>query len=154
MNQEIPTTAKNRPLFIIAIVTALLIAGAVLSFYSINANQQSKTTKPAVKPSTQSQTTTEVVKGQVLNFANKTLTIKNESGQQIQVKMASQAAIIKQKWFDQNSMGTIPAEVKAGDQVSVQTLKNSQGETEAISVVILTDKPETIETASPNGKNK
>lgn len=120
---------------IIVVVIALLIVFAALAFYFFN--QQSKTIKPAAKTPAQPQTATEFVKGQVLSFTNKTLTVKNESGQEVQVKMASQATVLKQKWFDASSMGTVPAEVKSGDNVSVQTLKNNLGEIEVISVVIL-----------------
>jgi len=137
-----------------AILFTLLITGAVLAFYSININRQNKTAKPAVKTSAQPAAATEFVKGQAISFKNQVLTVKDAENREKQLKVASNASILKQKWFDANSMGTVPAEVKANDQVSVQTLKNSQGETEAISVVILTDKPKTFEATSSSGGKK
>ena len=83
---------------------------------------------------------TETISGQVVSLQDNLLTLKGDNGQEVQIKIAVGTSVIKQQWFDENSMGTVPAEVKAGDKISVQATKNSQGDKEAVSVVILVER--------------
>lgn len=152
-----PTIQTKLRSFPRVVLVVILVLGAAFAFYYLNQQKAGKNTSEIVQPARQpseSPIKTEFTNGQVISFKNQVLTIKDKGNQERQIKVTTGASVLKQKWFDTGSMGTVPAEVKAGDQVSVQTAKNSLGETEAISVVILTDKPKTIETASPNGKSK
>ena len=158
MNPEI-TTPPPKPSFFLpapAIVIALIILAALFAVYYLSQQRVTRiTTKPPqpIQNPAKPPVPAEFITGQVASLKNNLLILK-EDGQERQIKLASQAAVLKQKWFDANSMGTVPAEVKVGDNVSVQTAKNNLGEVEAISVVILTDKPTAGTIASPSGKKK
>ena len=147
MKPEIPIShTSNRFVPVIAAVIAVILILMVgLTLYNDNVNKQKSLSKPpkeaqTTTTSSQPPPQTEQIEGQAVSLKDNLLTLKATDGQEVQIKIAVGTSVIKQQWFDENSMGTVPAEVKAGDKISVQATKNSQGDKEAVSVVILVER--------------
>jgi len=142
MNPEI-STPSQRSFFIPAVVIALIILATIFAFYYLNQQKANRIATKPVQPiqnPAKNSVQTETISGQVVSLQDNLLTLKGDNGQEVQIKIAVGTSVIKQQWFDENSMGTVPAEVKAGDKISVQATKNSQGDKEAVSVVILVER--------------
>lgn len=138
---QVPIPNRNwrfNPLFLFPILLlALAIATAVITF-----RPTKQAIKPLPSPSTISSlpsAQTESIKGKTTSFKNNLLVLKKEDGQEIQIQIATGTAILKQQWFNDNSMGTVPAEIKTDDNLSLQAAKNNSGEIEILSVIILAD---------------
>lgn len=82
---------------------------------------------------------TELIAGQTVSFKDNLLTVKKDNGLEAQIKIAPGATILKQKRISSYDTSSVPAEIQAGDKVSVQMVTAGPGKGEANMVLILDD---------------
>lgn len=122
----------NRP-FPWVILAVLLILGISFTVYYFNRQKIGANT-----PSS-NLVQTELIAGQTVSFKDNLLTVKKDNSLETQIKIAPGATILKQKRISSYDTSSVPAEVQAGDKVSVQMVTAGPGKGEANMVLILDD---------------
>lgn len=121
------------------IITAILLSGLGLAATYFLTQQKSNITEETAAPEDTELPTSELVEGEISRIEDNVLTVKVSDDQEIDIRIATGAAILKQQRFGPNSIGTVPASSSAqiGSSVSISAAANTEGLLETNLIVIL-----------------
>lgn len=121
------------------IITALVLSGIGLAATYFLTQKTSITPETSSAPEDTDLPVSELVEGEISRIEDNLLTLKVSDEEEMEIRIATGAAILKQKRFSPNSIGTVPAtaSAQAGNPVSVSAIRNAEGNLETNMIVIL-----------------
>lgn len=125
------------PKIILAVITLLLIAGTAFAVYYFFGQKGVSPTVPSSPVTSTRPVQVEQVKGKVTAFKDGLLTVTRDDGQQEIIKTSPRTTILKPKKLNFYASSSIPTDLNIGNIVSVQSIKNPNGDLDANTILVL-----------------